>query len=128
MQTIWKKTIFGESAGRGGDIQRVRHPVTGQPMRVHTGAATRFRENVRRQVGVLADQMEGELRLTARIYNRDNRARMDASALVDMLQGRIIKSARQIREMHIYHGVDRGVPRAELCVEKIGMAQARGRA
>lgn len=128
MQTTWTKTIFGEPAGRGGDVQRVRHPVTGQPMRVHTGAATRFREAVRRQVGVLADPMQGELKLTARIYNRDRRARMDAALLVDVLQGRVIKNARQIREMHVYHGVDRGVPRAEICVERLSAQPARGRA
>lgn len=128
MQTIWKKTIFGEPAGRGGDVRRVRHPVTGRAMRVHTGAATRFREAVRRQVGVLADRMEGDLRLTARIYSRDRRARMDADSLVEVLQGRVIRSARQIREMHIYHGVDSGVPRAELCIEATKPCQGGRRA
>ena len=58
--------------------------------------------------------LEGEVILTASIFYSSQRPDLDESLLMDCIQkSGLLKNDRQIREKHIYHGIDRERPRVE---------------
>lgn len=61
----------------------------------------------------------GDVRLTATIYYATRRPDLDESLIMDLLEGVAYKNDRQIKEKHIYHGLDKENPRAEILVESI---------
>ena len=44
---------------------------------------------------------------------------LDESVILDCLEGYAYKNDRQVKEKHIYHGLDKENPRAEITVEPI---------
>lgn len=63
--------------------------------------------------------MEGDLRITIRIWYASRRPDLDASLIFDLLQGIVYTNDRQIKEQHLYWGLDKENPRAEIVIEKI---------
>ncbi len=62
--------------------------------------------------------LEGSLRFTAYLYYTSERPDLDASLLLDALQGRIYRNDRAVRELHLYHALDKRSPRAVVLVEE----------
>jgi Holliday junction resolvase RusA-like endonuclease len=71
------------------------------------------------QCPVLDPLMEGDLRVSITIYYASRRPDLDASLIFDLMQGRIFKNDRQLKEHHLYWGLDPANPRAEITVEKL---------
>jgi hypothetical protein len=67
----------------------------------------------------LSSPMEGDLRFTAHIYYRSRRNDLDESLILDLCQGRIYANDRQIKERHVYWGLDPVNPRAVIQVEPL---------
>lgn len=90
-------------------------------------------------------RLEGPVRATLRIYYASERPDLDESLLLDVLQDRyttvevpdpsdpsgkrkvrqlvqagVYRNDRQVRERHVYHGVDKQMPRAEIEIAPIG--------
>jgi Holliday junction resolvase RusA-like endonuclease len=63
--------------------------------------------------------MTGDLRVTLHIYYASRRPDLDESLILDLLQGLVYVNDRQVKERHIYWGLDPDSPRAEILVEKI---------
>ena len=63
--------------------------------------------------------MTGDLRFTARIFYATRRPDLDESLILDLLQGVIYKNDRQVKEKHVYWGLDPANPRTEIIVDKI---------
>lgn len=56
--------------------------------------------------------LEGEVVLEAHIYYASQRPDLDESLLMDCIQkAGLLTNDRQIREKHIYHGIDKANPR-----------------
>lgn len=69
------------------------------------------------QCPVLEPLMEGDLRVSIRIFYASRRPDLDASLIFDLMQGKIFLNDRQIKEQHLYWGLDKENPRAEITVE-----------
>ena len=69
------------------------------------------------QCPVLDPLMEGDLRVSIRIFYASRRPDLDASLIFDLMQGKIFLNDRQIKEHHLYWGLDKQNPRAEITVE-----------
>ena len=63
--------------------------------------------------------LEGDLSFTATIYYASRRPDLDASVLLDALQGKAYKNDRQVREIHLIHGLDKDNPRAEIILKEL---------
>lgn len=76
-------------------------------------------------------RLEGPVRVTLRIYYATQRPDLDESLILDVLQDRykklgaqrllvqhgVYQNDRQVREKHVFHGVDRANPRTEIEIE-----------
>lgn len=83
-------------------------------------------------------RLEGPLRVTLRIFYASERPDLDESVVLDVLQDRYRKNSRgerevqvpgvyrndrQVREKHVFHGIDRANPRAEILIEPLQAQQ-----
>jgi Holliday junction resolvase RusA-like endonuclease len=64
--------------------------------------------------------LTGDLRFTATLYYASRRPDLDASVLLDVLQGCVYENDRAVKEIHLYHAIDKKRPRAHVVVEVIG--------
>ena len=76
----------------------------------------------KRQCPVLDPLMEGDLRVTIKIWYASRRPDLDASLIFDLMQDCIYLNDRQVREQHLYWAIDKDNPRSEITVEKISHA------
>jgi len=119
----WQGTIHGEPASKSNQRRLV---VTGRGRNarhrvIKSEKALAWVEAAKLQLARLRPTrlLEGRLRLTAWIYYRSERPDLDESLVLDVLQGWVMTNDRQVRERHVYHGIDRHQPRAELLIEEI---------
>jgi hypothetical protein len=73
----------------------------------------------KQQCRQLETLMTGDLRVTMWIYYASRRPDLDESLILDLMQGLVYENDRQVKERHIYWGLDPDKPRAEIIVEKI---------
>ena len=62
---------------------------------------------------------EGDIAVHIRIYYASRRPDLDASLVLDLMQGKIYTNDRQVKEIHLYWGLDKENPRAEIRVEDL---------
>lgn len=60
--------------------------------------------------------LEGDLWVDIKIYYATRRPDLDESVVLDCMQGLIYANDRQVKEKHIYWGIDKKNPRAEIVV------------
>lgn len=68
----------------------------------------------------LEDPLDGVLTAHIRLFYATQRPDLDESLILDLLQGRVIRNDRQIRERHTYHGIDKDYPRSEVLLSPMG--------
>lgn len=118
----WRCVIEGELASKANS----RRPVTvgrGRFARtriIKSAKALGFVEGARRQLYGRRPMLTGPLRMVLRIYYRTERPDLDESLVLDLLQGFAYANDRQVRERHVYHGIDKERPRVEVLVQQIG--------
>lgn len=71
------------------------------------------------QCPVIDPLMEGDLCVSIRIYYASRRPDLDPSLIFDLMQGLVYSNDRQIKEQHLYWGLDKDNPRAEITVSKL---------
>jgi hypothetical protein len=81
--------------------------------------ALNYSDAFKQQCTKLDTLMTGDLRVTMWIYYASRRPDLDESLILDLMQGLIYENDRQVKERHIYWGLDPDKPRAEIIVEKI---------
>ena len=110
-------TIHGEPASKANSRQIVT--IRGKPAVIKSKKARRYVEDFAVQCPRLSHPLEGDLAIELTIYYASRRPDLDPSVLFDCLEKcRVIKNDRQIKEMHIYHGLDKAEPRAEIKITK----------
>ena len=107
-------TILGEPASKANSRRLVRTK-TGSPRLIKSNKALNYMHAARVQAPKTL--LKGELRATMTIYYATHRPDLDPSIILDALQGRVYRNDRQVRELHIYHDIDRENPRAEITIE-----------
>jgi Holliday junction resolvase RusA-like endonuclease len=93
--------------------------VGGRPALIKSDEARAFEEYVHRTVRPLVPLLQGRLRFTAKIFYRNELSDLDESVILDALQDRVYANDRQVREKHVFHGIDRDHPRCVIRVEEI---------
>jgi len=110
--------IFGEPASKAN--QRKLVTIKGRPAFIKSQKARDYVEAFKKQCPSLGDQMlEGELYVRMTIYYASRRPDLDESVILDCMQDLIYKNDRQVREKHVYWGLDKENPRAEIEVGRI---------
>lgn len=71
------------------------------------------------QCPVLDPLLTGDLRVSMRIYYASRRPDLDPSLIFDLMQDCIYVNDRQVKEQHLYWGLDKERPRAEITVEML---------
>ena len=108
-------TIIGEPTSKANSRRMVAH--RGRLRPIKSAKAIAYLEAVQMQSPALS--IAGKIRFTATLYYASERPDLDASLLLDGLQGKTYKNDRQVRELHLYHAIDRKNPRAEVTLEEM---------
>jgi Holliday junction resolvase RusA-like endonuclease len=66
--------------------------------------------------------MTCDVKVTMMIFYASRRPDLDESLILDLLQDVAYVNDRQVKEKHIYWGLDEENPRAEIIIEKKGPA------
>lgn len=127
-------TILGQPCSKSNRSQIVR---LGDRVSIGKSAeAKRYIRDALRQIPPAARQrLAVPVRMTIRIWYASERPDMDESQILDVLQDQwkrdkvtgervllqagVYRDDRQVRERHVYHGIDRTNPRAEIEIEPI---------
>jgi len=118
-----KFTIHGECASKSNSRKLVT--IANRPAFIKSSKALAFERDALIQIPASAKQMiEGDVSLKATIYYATRRPDLDESLLMDILQAKykqghlirkgVYKNDRQIKEKHIYWGLDKVNPRVEV--------------
>lgn len=133
-----KFTILGQACSKANSRNIVNMRVKGtdktRPGVIKSDAALEFENSAILQIPAHAKQMlEGNLRVTMTIYYLSNQPDLDESIVLDVLQAKfkgtgkervcirrgVYLNDRQVREKHIFHGIDKRNPRVELMIESL---------
>lgn len=125
LQVVERK-IFGEPASKANSRRVVRFG--GMSRLIKSQKALNYSDAFRQQCQPVNPLLEGDLRVTMTIYYASRRPDLDESLILDLMQGLIYVNDRQVKERHVYWGLDKDSPRAEIKVEQMpGQKKARTR-
>ena len=127
-------TILGEPASKAN--QRRLVSFGDRPALIKSDKARNYERDALKQIPPDARvRLEGPVRVTLRIFYATERPDLDESVVLDVLQDRtkrdkltgerylfqagVYRNDRQVREKHVYHGIDRKNPRTEVLVEPL---------
>ena len=109
--------IFGEPASKANSRRVVKF---GNMSRlIKSQKALNYSEAFKQQCTPLAVLMSGDVRMTMWIYYASRRPDLDESLILDLLQGLVYLNDRQVKERHVFWGLDPERPRAEMIIEQI---------
>lgn len=136
-------TILGEPASKANSRQIVT--IGDRPSVIKSKKARGYEDMALRQIPPIARvRLDGPVRVTLRIFYASERPDLDESVVLDVLQDRwfrpkpgpdgaprqrellqsgVYRNDRQVREKHVFHGIDRRNPRTEVIVEPIQAQQ-----
>lgn len=115
--------------------------IGGKPQLIKSKEAREYEAMALRQIPPKARlQLQCPVAVTMRIFYASERPDLDESVVLDVLQNRYAKvketgervliqagvyvNDRQVREKHVFHGIDKGNPRCEIRVESISRQEA----
>jgi len=107
--------VYGEPASKANSRKLVLFG--NRPASIKSDKARGYARDFLLQVRPLDPLMEGELRMDLWIYYASQRPDLDESLILDLLQGKIYKNDRQVRERHVYHMIDKANPRIEVIIQ-----------
>jgi len=109
--------LHGEPASKANSRRLVT--IRGQARLIKSQKALDYVAAVKRTYPPLVPLLEGDLRMVADVYYATRRPDLDVSLILDALQDIAYKNDRQVREMHLYHHLDRENPRAVITLEEM---------
>jgi len=131
-------TIFGEPVSKANSRELVT--IAGRPAFIKSKKALAYERDARLQIPVRVRLMlQGPVRVTLRLFYASERPDLDESIVLDVLQARyqrptktdkrvliqrgVYVNDRQVREKHVFHAIDKAMPRAEIEVEPMTAQQ-----
>jgi Holliday junction resolvase RusA-like endonuclease len=108
--------VYGEPASKANSRRLVKRGRRVIPIK--SAKALDYCDAFIKQCPVLDTLMDGELVAHIHIWYASQRPDLDPSLILDLMQGRIYQNDRQVREMHLYHWLDRHTPRAQITIER----------
>ncbi len=142
-------TILGEPASKANSraivSRRYRDDdglMQSRPMSIRSRKARAFERSAMLQIPAnCRARLTVPVRITLRIFYASERPDLDESVILDALQDRyatvkvdgkrepelvqagVTRNDRQVREKHVFHGIDRTNPRTEIIVEPLAAQQ-----
>ena len=110
-----KFTALGEPASKSNQRRFVMHHKT--PRFIKSAKALSFVQAFQLQCPKVDPLLEEDLSVTMTIYYASRRPDLDESVVLDAMQNFIYKNDRQVREKHIYWGLDKTNPRVEVEID-----------
>lgn len=110
--------IFGEPASKANSRKVVR--IGGVSRLIKSQKALTYSEAFKLQATPITPLMTGDVRVTMKIYYATRRPDLDESLILDLLQDVVYTNDRQVKEKHIYWGLDKENPRTEMLIERLG--------
>ena len=107
-----KITIYGEPASKSNSRKLVT--IRGRPAFIKSKKARAYVKEFDAQCPVADEILECDVEARIKIYYASRRPDLDESVILDCLQGKLYKNDRQVKAKHIYWGLDRENPRAEI--------------
>ena len=105
-------TVIGEPASKANSRKIVLFGK--RPAIIKSKKAREYVKTFEQQVKKLPELLEGDLAVYIKIYYQSRRPDLDESVILDCMQGIIYANDRQVKEKHIFHGLDRANPRSEI--------------
>ena len=112
--------ILGEPASKANSRKMVY--VRGKPLFIKSEKALAYSKAFKQQAQAAQAanvMLEGDVAVHMKIYYASRRPDLDESLILDLLQGIAYENDRQVKEKHIYWGLDKDKPRTEIRVEKL---------
>jgi len=111
--------IYGEPASKANSRKLVINPRTGKIMFIKSQKARTYVKTFQQQCPVLDTLLTGDLSAEITIYYASRRPDLDESVILDCMQDCIYTNDRQVKEKHIYWGLDKNEPRSEITIRMI---------
>lgn len=111
-------TILGEPASKANQ-RRFGRDRAGTSRLFKSKKATAFVRTFGYQCPTLDPLLTGNLVVAMKIFYASRRPDLDESLILDCLQGRVYENDRQVKERHIYWGLDRDKPRTAILIARI---------
>lgn len=109
--------IFGEPASKANSRKIVRY---GNISRlIKSQKALNYCDAFKLQCTPISPLMTRDVRVTMKIYYASRRPDLDESLILDLLQDVAYVNDRQVKEKHIFWGLDKENPRTEMLIEEI---------
>ena len=106
--------VFGEPASKANSRQLVR--LNGRPSFIKSKKARDYVNAFQLQCKRANPLLQGDLGVSIKIYYASRRPDLDESVILDCMQGFVYENDRQVKEKHVFHGLDKDNPRAEIRV------------
>jgi len=111
------KIIFGEPASKANSRRLVHFG--GMSRLIKSDKALIYSELFKQQWKPEPVLLTDDLRVTMHIYYASRRPDLDESLILDLMQGIAYVNDRQVKERHVYWGLDPDLPRAVILIEPI---------
>lgn len=111
-------TVLGEPASKANSRRLVRFG--NRPAFIKSAKAISYTQAFQLQCPKLSPPIEDDVAVWLRIWYASRRPDLDESVILDAMQGLVIKNDRQVRERHVFWGLDRNTPRSEIVVTPLG--------
>ena len=106
--------IFGEPASKANSRKIVL--IKGRPASIKSDKARAYMRSFLCQCKPLEVMFEEDVKVEMLIYYATRRPDLDESLILDCMQGKIYENDRQVKQKHIYWGLDRERPRTHIRV------------
>ena len=110
-------TIEGEPASKANSRKIVT--IRGRPVSIKSDKARKYAAEFLHQCKKLDDLFEGDVSVEILIYYATRRPDLDESLILDCMQGNVFINDRQVKQKHIYWGLDRDRPRTVIRVSAL---------
>lgn len=110
-------TIVGEPASKANSRKFV--VIRGKPASIKSDKARNYVKMFDAQCVRLDKLFTCDVCVEMLIYYSTRRPDLDESLILDCMQGKIYENDRQVKEKHIYWGLDRGNPRTIIRVSPL---------
>ena len=107
--------ICGEPASKANSRKIAR--IGGISRLIKSKKALTYSDVFKAQAKPVSPLIDQDVRVTMKIWYASRRPDLDESLILDLLQGVAYVNDRQVKEKHIYWGLDKEDPRAEIIID-----------
>jgi Holliday junction resolvase RusA-like endonuclease len=116
-QNVIEFEIIGEPASKANSRKLVT--IKGRPAFIKSEKARKYVKSFQEQCPKLDTLMDVDVSVWIKIYYATRRPDLDESVILDAMQDLIYVNDRQVKEKHIFWGLDRDNPRSEIKIQNI---------